>query len=282
MKGDPLSFRQAWDDRVEVGACATYRFGPALPKACVHPLVTPGGRVLSGFAMSDHVWHRGLWFTFKFVNGANFWEEHAPFGVQVTRAQPVVELLGQRRLRITHRLTWTSQATGDVIQETRVMTLRGDGVMDWATQLLALKDLTLDRTPYTTWGGYGGLAFRASRELHEVNFLLPGGETVSGLAGQPFPWTVMQAKVDGGSEQHVSVALIDHPSNPRSPSPWYCKSGNGFNYMNPALLFHEPMSLREGDALRLRYRVMWRDGRWLPDEFAAAAAQVSQVREEDA
>ena len=282
MKGDPLSFQQTWDDRVEVGACATYRFGPALPKPCVHPLVTPRGHVLSGFEMSDHVWHRGLWFTFKFVNGTNFWEEHAPFGVQVTRGQPVVELLGQRRLRITHPLTWSSAATGDVIQETRVMTFRGDGAMDWATQLLALRELTLDRTPYTTWGGYGGLAFRAARELHEVNFLLPGGETVSGLAGQPFPWTVMQGKVDGGAERHVSVGMIDHPSNPRSASPWYCKSGNGFNYMNPALLFHESMSLKEGESLRLRYRVMWRDGLWMADEFAAAAAQASAVSEEDA
>ena len=285
MKDEPLSFRQVWNDRVEVGACATYRCGPSLPKPCVHPLVTPGGHVLSGFEMSDHVWHRGLWFTIKFVNGTNFWEEHAPFGVQVSRGQPMVELLGERRLRITHRLMWTSEATGDVIDEARVLTFRGDGVVDWATQLRAMKDLTLDRTPYTTWGGYGGLAFRAARELHEVNFLVCGGETVTALAGQPFPWTVLQAKVDGGAEQHVSIGMIDDPRNPRSPSPWYCKSGNGFNYMNPALLFHEPMYLKEGDALRLRYRVMYRDGLWSPDELAAAAvAEPSQQvsAEEDA
>jgi hypothetical protein len=234
--------------------------------------------------MSDHVWHRGLWFAFKFVNGANFWEEHPPFGVQVSRSQPTCELLGPRRLRVTHHLEWTSDATGAVIDEMRRLTFRDDGVIDWATELRGLKDVTLDRTPYTTWGGYGGLAFRAARELHDVNFLLPGGETVTALAGQSHKWVVMQAAVDGGAEQHASIGMIEDPRNPRSPTPWYCKSGNGFNYVNPALLFHEPMALEAGDAVRLRYRVMWRDGLWTADEFAAAAAgQIAQVRaEEDA
>jgi hypothetical protein len=282
VSSEPLSFRQISADRVEVGSWATYRYDGALPKPCVHPLVTPRGHVLSGFEMSDHVWHRGLWFTIKFVNGANFWEEQPPFGVQVSRSQPVCELVAPRKLRITHRLKWTSEATGAVIDEMRMLTFRSDGVIDWATELRARKDLTLDRTPFTTWGGYGGLAFRAARELHDVNFLLPNGDTASALAGQSHAWTVMQAKVDGGAEQHVSIGMIDHPANPRSPSPWYCKSGNGFNYMNPALLFHEPMSLKEGDLLRLRYRVMHRDGFWTPDEFASAADQIVDPSEEDA
>ena len=29
--------------------------------------------------------------------------------------------------------------------------------LDWETTLTAQADLTLDRTPFTTWGGYGGL-----------------------------------------------------------------------------------------------------------------------------
>ena len=280
MKSDSLSFRQTWDDRVEVGACATYRFGPALPKPCVHPLTTPRGHVLSGFEMSDHVWHRGLWFAIKFVNGTNFWEEHAPFGVQMSDGQPRCEMLERDVLRVTHRIDWTSDATGPVIRETRALTFRGDGVIDWSAELAAVRDLVLDRTPYTTWGGYGGLSFRAAREQHDANFLIPCGETVSGLAGQSHDWCVMQAKVDGGVDRHVSLAMIDHPTNPRSPSPWYCKSGNGFNYVNAALLFHEPMSLKRSDALRFRYRVLYRDGLWTPGEFAQLAQEFRTSRED--
>jgi hypothetical protein len=272
---DPVSFRQTADDRVEIGASATYRYASRQPKPCVHPVVTPRGHVLSGFEMSDHVWHRGLWFTIKFVNGANFWEEHPPFGAQVSRRQPACQWIAPDAVRLTHELDWTSQSTGTAIRETRAVTFRttasGIGMIDWATELRAAQDLMLDRTPYTTWGGYGGLAFRGARELHDVNFLLPGGETVTALAGQRHGWTIMQAKVDGGHDQRISLAMIDHPSNPRSPSPWYCKSGNGFNYMNPAFLFHEPMMLKNEQSLRFRYRVLYRDGCWSATEFAALA-----------
>ena len=277
---EPASFRQSWDDRVECGG-ATYRFGRDLPKPCVHPLLTPAGHCLTGFEMSDHVWHRGLWFAIKFVNGTNFWEEEPPaFGVQASRGQPACEWVGPDALRLTHALTWTSDATGTVIDETRVLTFR-PGAIDWTCELraAAAADLALDRTPYTTWGGYGGLSYRSSRELHDVSFLLPGGETVAALAGQRHDWCVMQAAVDGGRGQRVAVGFVDHPDNPRSPSPWYCKGANGFNYMNAAFLFHEGLNLPRGRSLRFRYRVAYRDGTWTADEFAEIAHAFRQTRE---
>ena len=270
-----ISFRQIWNEQVEVGEPrAVYRFG-GLPKACVHPLITPKGHCLTGFEMSDHVWHRGLWFTIKFINGTNFWEEQSPFGVQVSEKQPICELLSAGAMRLTHQVDWASEATGVVFNENRTLTFRrlADGVqaIDWSTQLRAAADLTLDRTPFTTWGGYGGLSYRASREVHDVNFLLPGGETVSALAGQKHDWVVMQGSVDGGPGGKISLGMADHPANPRTPSPWYCKSGNGFNYMNAAFLFHEPMPLPRGQSLKFRYRIFYRDGLWTADEFASLA-----------
>ena len=47
----------------------------------VHPLAAPSGAVLTCDAPDDHPWHHGLWFTIKFVNEENFWEEMAPYGV---------------------------------------------------------------------------------------------------------------------------------------------------------------------------------------------------------
>lgn len=277
-----ISLAQAWDDRIAVtspndGGSLSYRYASSLPKACVHPLVTPRGHCLSGFEMSDHVWHRGLWFTIKFVNGTNFWEEHEPFGVQVSRSQPLAELLASDWLRISHMIEWTSAATGAVLGETRVLDVRmsddGVGTIDWSSRLHATQDLALDRTPYTTWGGYGGLSFRAARELHEASFMLPNGETASGLTGQPHDWVVLSAKLDGGANERVSLGMIDHPSNPRSPSPWYCKSGNGFTFLNAAFLFHEPLTLQREQTLHFRYRVLYRDGVWDRSQFAWLADQ---------
>ena len=281
----PVSFRQTWNDSIVAATGATYRWG-GLPKACIHPLITPTGHRLTGFEMSDHVWHRGIWFTIKFVNGSNFWEEQAPFGVQKSVSDPTCAVLDRDRVRVLHFTQWESEATGVAIDERRQITF-APGVIDWSCELRAKADLTLDRTPYTTWGGYGGLSYRASRELHDVNFLLPNGDAVTSLAGQPHDWTVMQAAVDGGrasggTGQRVSIGMIDHPTNPRSPVPWYNKSGNGFNYMNAAFLFHEPCIVKRGESLKFNYRICYRDGQWsatefkqLADEFRATKPTVS-------
>ena len=47
----------------------------------VHPLRTPSGVTLTRDAPEDHPWHHGLWFTIKFVNEENFWEEYDTYGV---------------------------------------------------------------------------------------------------------------------------------------------------------------------------------------------------------
>ena len=40
-----------------------------------HPLATPSGVEITRNRPWDHPWHRGLWFSWKYVNGVNFWNE---------------------------------------------------------------------------------------------------------------------------------------------------------------------------------------------------------------
>jgi hypothetical protein len=230
--------------------------------------------VVSGFEPSDHVWHRGLWFTIKLINGENFWEENAPFGVQRTVGTGVSSDEGGKTT-LSQRLNWQSEASGVVIEESREMVCWDDAtwggkVVDFSTRLKAMKDLNLDRTPYTTWGGYGGLSFRASREMHKVVFETEAGEATS-LAGVRGPWLVMRGLMDGGRDRRVSMGVVDHPENVRTPTPWYAKTGDGFTFWNAAVLFHEPMPLKAGEVLTLRYRVVLRDGEWGKGEFAKLA-----------
>jgi hypothetical protein len=280
-----MTFTQKPDDRIDLTApghqpLATYRFGN-LPKPGIHPLLTPRGRCLTAFEPSDHLWHRGLWFAIKFINGTNFWEERPPsFGIQKSRAQPTCRLLAPGCLRIDHSLLWASDASGPVIHEDRtiIFSAAPDGTrfVDWSTKIEALTDLNLDRTPFTTWGGYGGLYFRASLDLHDVSFLLPDGQSVPSVSGQTHDWTIMQGLVGGSDantnpDQKVSIAMIDHPANPRSPTPWYNRASPGWNTMNPAFLFHEPLMLPHGQSLRFQYRLAYRDGLWDAAQFAALA-----------
>jgi hypothetical protein len=281
-----LSFKQARDTRIDIddsgSPVASYRYDRELPKPCFHPMYTAAGRQIAGFQMSDHQWHRGLWFTIKFINGSNFWEERPPFGVQKTLAEPEVRFVSPQSLRISHSLRWTSEATGDVIDESRVMVLAlwpdGSRAIDWYTSLTALMDLLLDRTPYTTWGGYSGLTFRASREFHGSSYLLPDGQTSQALLGQSYPWAIIRGITDGSPDAKVSLGLIDHPLNPRSPMPFYGKAGQSYDFVNAAFLFHEPMKVARGQRLEFRHRVIYRDGWWEAGDFAKLAGEFVQSK----
>jgi hypothetical protein len=280
-----LRFNQVFDQRIDLETSdgkpvASYRFDADLPKPCFWPMYTPAGRQIAGFQMSDHQWHRGLWFTIKFINDTNFWEEREPFGVQRTIAQPQCRFASHESVEIIHSLRWTSQATGDVIDESRTLlfTLRPDGfrAIDWTSSLTALEDLVLDRTPFTTWGGYSGLTFRASREFHNASYLLPNGETTQAIIGAAHPWALLRGVVDGDRDARACLGLIDHPQNPRSPMPFYAKSGNSYDFMNAAFLFHEPMKVSRGQKLIFRHRVLYRDGWWEAADFNALAMEFTK------
>lgn len=53
---------------------------PEKPKSHFHPLATVEGRVLTALEPADHPWHRGLWWSWKYINGVNYWEENRDTG----------------------------------------------------------------------------------------------------------------------------------------------------------------------------------------------------------
>jgi hypothetical protein len=141
--------------------------------------------------------------------------------------------------------------------------------LDFQTELTAQADLMLDRTPFTTWGGYGGLTIRGNRNWQETRLLFPDGSTSDRPTGIRATWCDLAGKFDGGLEQTGGVAIFDHPDNPRHPTPWYGATGPG-HYFNAAFLFHEPLSVAAGQTLTFRYRVLIHDQIWDVPRLQAA------------
>lgn len=242
------------------------------PKPYFHPVRTPQGHTLSLAEPFDHLWHRGLWFTFKFVNGDNFWEEREEFGSQVVCGVPRIVHDDPDSVTISMELDWMPPGDGDaVLSEQRTITYR-PGVdadtYDWSTVITPHREIELDRTPYTTWGGYGGLSFRGSRHWHVDRYLLPDGAVERLTPGTRAEWCDLSGRIDGGPGLTGGLAMLDHPDNVCFPTPWYAGSGSG-TFINAALLFHKPMSLTEGEELRLRYRVLVHDDIWNADRLAS-------------
>ena len=127
----------------------TYTLGPASGPTSTRCARRPA-RVLTRDAPDDHPWHHGLWFTIKFVNDENFWEETTPTACCATSTTPRSTGSGPTGRR------WSSSTSAARPTSTSRRRLRHRPRHHPAPAV----DGVLDRTPFTTWGGYGGLALR--------------------------------------------------------------------------------------------------------------------------
>ncbi len=236
------------------------------PKPYFHPVTTPAGFCVSLFEPHDHLWHRGLWFTIKYINEENFWEENEAYGIQKLVSPPTLTPHSENVVEIAHESDWIRpNNAGAVFKESRSIICttgaKDSYTLDWDIKLTAQTDLLLDRTPFTTWGGYGGLIIRGNRNWQNTKILFPDQSTSERPVGIPAQWADLSGDFDGGENCKGGIAIFDNPANVRHPQPWYGATGAG-HYVNAAFLFHETMNLKKGEVLHLKYRVLVHDGIW--------------------
>lgn len=265
-----------------------YRYDPALDHAYFHPLRTTDGRLLTWDRPPDHIWHHGLWFSWKYINKINYWEVDAKTGHPAGRtswSNVRISFGKSLETRITMDLDYRPVgAATPVLTEKRTIEVSrpdSDGVyaVDWTGAFTAVAAAVLDRTPLPGQpggqisGGYAGLSLRLGEELSERQVMTSDG---------PVPaWTDDRYRgrhagldysglVDG---EAAGIAIVDHPANPRSPTPWYVISSPGFSWFTPALICYEPLSLRAGETFVLRYRVLVHSRRWDAGRLRQEAAR---------
>jgi hypothetical protein len=247
------------------------------PRPYVHPLTTPAGAVLSVEAPADHPWHHALWFTIKFVNGENFWEEYGDFGTLRTTG---VERPDDSTRRA--RVEWIGPDGESIrLREVRTISTRPidaeSYAIDWSETLTAPVDTVLDRTPFTTWGGYGGLTLRGAPDWTDTTITLDDGVERGRTLGERSRWLSIQGTASSG--RAAGVVMIDHPANARTPTPWYASTradtyGDGWaNFVNAAFLWDGPRTLAAGEPLALRYRIVVHDAAWDPARVEAEVAR---------
>jgi len=244
-------------------------------KPYFHPVCLADGTELTWHRPPDHPWHYGLWFSWKFINGLNYWEEDPKTGLSQGRTEiesVKTEPHDDYSADIVMRLGYHPPAQPTVVTERcRLHVSRPDENgwyrIDWSSEFSAGgKDVLFDRTPISgekdgkSWGGYAGLSVRLAKDISGWQVIDSESRKDLNIHGQKARWLNFSGTA---ANKTAGIAIFDHPGNLRHPSPCFVimDPKMPFGYFSPALLFNEPYTLPAGKSLTLRYRVLIHPGR---------------------
>ncbi|MEM0964603.1 MAG: PmoA family protein [Verrucomicrobiota bacterium] len=240
----------------------TYHYDPEDGKPFFHPLASVDGTIFTAIRPKDHPWHRGLWFSWKYIDRVNYWEENRKTGLSEGRTRLLSthnEVNEATTVRILQSLEYAPGEIAErVVEEVREIVVSapdssGLYTIDWTARFKALAEVALDRTPIPgeeggkAYGGYAGLSIRMNPGMKQGEFVNGSGLKGRDAHGQPSSW--VQFTLPSGA----GILFMDHPDNLSSPSAWYVSR---MPYVSPALLFGEPLSLRKGETFVLKYRIV--------------------------
>lgn len=252
-----------------------YGAGLTVSSACFfHPLVTPGGTVVTEIGPEDHRHHRGVFFGWVEMNGAQKadfwgWGEPAP-----TKGRKIVNRsvetsppgLGYTRFRIVNE--WQADGVKMVGEDLRagVALLEGGTVLELTVQFSVEAPVTLAR-----WG-FGGLGVRL-RKTAQIQAIGPAGPVNLPSPKHTDPstnwpdaiWYGLHSKYSDGKQ--TTVAVVGRSNHPATT--WHVVPSIGL--INPSITAAGPVVLSPDKPLVLRYRIMAFDGPPKPAVIAKLA-----------
>ena len=256
-----------------------YQRAPNPRKSYVRYWTTPSGLNILRDAPADHLHHHGLMFAIG-VDDVDFWAEDSRSGHQRevgkfhsgTKAH---SRDGQnvRMAWVTQQVEWRNSELSEVLLvENRQVMWAEIGPREGrpAVRLVLWKsELSLPPEKETArlWGRpYFGLGMRFIEAMDRTGqfFNAAGAEGVKETNGSRAPWCAYRVHV---GDRPVTVAMMDHPDNPRHPATWFTMV-EPFAYLSATLGLHtEPISLRSGEKLNLTYGVAAWDGSIAAEEI---------------
>jgi hypothetical protein len=272
-----------------------FSFDPASGKPFFNPIALRGNPSFTNFKPEDHPWHYGLWFSWKYINHVNYWEEDRTSGHAAgsTRwSTPVVDARRDGSATITMNVTY-SRATGEVdmteVRKLEVSAPRKDDsfTIDWDMRFTAGKDgAVLDRTPMpgepngAVNGGYAGLSVRLAPLTMTVVSTDGAVTDFPGSRARPNAFAVA-GNFSDGDRQIGGIAMLSDPANMGGKKqPWYIinQERDKFRFICAAVLAPAIRTLAAGEEWNLRYRVAVQPTAWTQEALTDALAEWHRKR----
>jgi len=253
-----------------------YNFNNRFGKPYFHP-ISVNHSVLTCVSPPDHPWHLGLWYSWKYINGVNYWEYTDKFRTAETgyKSEGITEIVEKEiktntdfSSEILMKIFYHPVNGSTVLSEERILSIScpfpdGSYLIDVEHLFKALTDnVILDRTPIIgesggqSWGGYAGLSARFNQD-----FTAPGIISLGDSAKcKKCKWMYMGFNNLAGEK--VGIAILTHPIFTTNSTSWYVISDQKipFYYYSPAILFDNKIVLKKGETLHLKYRIWMLSG----------------------
>lgn len=281
----------------------SYMYPREEKKPYLYPLRTAKGTVVTrGWPLEprpnervDHPHHIGMWFNYGDVNGLDFWNnsnaipaDRAPRMGTVVHKRVIEAKSGGDKGELNVEMDWVDSKGTLLLKENTRFIFRGDATsrtIDRITRLTAMKEPVVfgeskegvlgirvargleqpSNAPdvFTDANGQTSKTKVVNNEGVTGSYVGSDGKTGDAVWGTRGPWTMLKGSVEG---EVVTLAILDHPSNPGYPTYWHARGyglyaannlgQNAFDPKQPEM----KRTIAPGESMTFRHRVMMVSG----------------------
>ena len=264
-----------------------FSFDKKFGKTYFDPVAVGSGPAFTNFKPADHPWHYGLWFSWKYINHVNYWEEDRNTGQAAgyTRwTAPDIQTRADGSATIKYDLSY-AKPSGDVdMNEHRELTISapakdGSYFIDWVMHFTAGKDgAILDRTAMpgepngAVNGGYAGLSGRLAPMPYVMSIMTTEGPVTEFVKDRARPNAAATAgNFSKDGQDFGGIAFLSDAPNISERAPWYIiNTATDFRFICAAILAPAIRTLPAGGTWDLKYRVAMKGTAWTQDQLKDA------------
>jgi hypothetical protein len=230
-----------------------------------------GGSVTS-MRNGEYPHHSSLFFGCDQVNGGNFWQEGLERG-RIISVNAEIMKEGGDTVIISDECIWSRPGAVSPVKDIRTFTITAPSKtlsqIDVDITMEMLLDVRIRKTNHSLFSARIAADLSVKNGGTMVN--AEGASSEKETFGKPSPWIDYFGK---RGEAIEGLAILQHPSNPWYPSPWFTRD---YGFMSPTPMYWpengEETSFRKGDTLHLRYSVLVHGG-------SAADAKIADLFEQ--
>jgi hypothetical protein len=229
-----------------------------------YPFFYPVNGPLSGGSVTsmrngEYPHHSSLFFGCDQVNGGNFWQEGLERG-RIISVNAEIMKEGADTVVISDECIWSRPGAASPVKDSRkyIVTAPSASVrqIDVEITMEMLMDVHIRKTNHSLFSVRMAADLSVKNGGSMVNAEGESGEKAT--FGKNSPWMDYFGKRGDTVE---GIAILQHPSNPWYPSPWFTRD---YGFFSPTPMYWpvngEETIMKKGEALLLRYRVLVHGG----------------------